>query len=177
MKGKKMKLKSLTLFTLMLIILNPSIPAQFKIKKSVLSNGGTNSLNSGFKLNGTLGELFVQKMQSASNIMQPGFWNSIMKSTDVEDETGLPAEYKLQQNYPNPFNPSTIIRWQLPAGSYVVLKVYDILGKEVTTLVNDYKEAGYYETKLDGYSLASGVYIYRLYSGNFISTKKMLMLK
>jgi len=65
----------------------------------------------------------------------------------------------------------------LPVSSYVSLKVYDILGKEVATLVNENKEVGYYETKFDGSELASGMYIYRLTAGSYISTKKMLMIK
>ncbi len=96
----------------------------------------------------------------------------------------LPTEYKLEQNFPNPFNPTTKIRFSIPnvtlsevEGSHVQLKIYDILGNEVTTLVNEQKEPGYYEVDFSASSYASGVYIYRLISGNFISTKKMLVLK
>ncbi len=96
----------------------------------------------------------------------------------------LPTEYKLEQNFPNPFNPTTKIRLSIPnvtlsevEGSHVQLKIYDILGNEVTTLVNEQKEPGYYEVDFSASSYASGVYIYRLISGNFISTKKMLVLK
>ncbi|RPI75838.1 MAG: T9SS C-terminal target domain-containing protein [Ignavibacteriales bacterium] len=99
-------------------------------------------------------------------------------TVDIDDEEELvPTEYKLQQNYPNPFNPGTIISWQLPVGSLVLLKIYDILGREVATLVNEIKGAGYYKVNFDGSSLASGIYIYRLTAGNYISTKKMLMIK
>ena len=95
-----------------------------------------------------------------------------------EENTGkTPTSFVLEQNYPNPFNPSTVISWQLPVSSHVSLKVYDILGKEVMTLVNEHREAGYCETRFEGSSLASGMYIYRLSAGNFISTKKMLMIK
>lgn len=93
----------------------------------------------------------------------------------------LPTEYKLEQNYPNPFNPSTRIRYQVSSISQVSLKVYDILGNEVTTLVNEQKEPGYYEIDFSATggasSLASGVYIYRLQANNYISTKKMMVLK
>jgi hypothetical protein len=98
--------------------------------------------------------------------------------TDVSDEQEIiPTVYKLNQNYPNPFNPSTVISWQLPVSSHVLLKIYDILGNEVAILVNENKETGYYETRFDGSALASGMYIYRLTAGNYISTKKMLMIK
>ncbi len=101
-----------------------------------------------------------------------------------------PTEFKLEQNYPNPFNPTTKIRYSIPIPpsssplangrsevGLVILKVYDILGNEVTTLVNEQKEPGYYEVDFNASSFASGVYLYRLQSGDYISIKKMLLLK
>jgi Secretion system C-terminal sorting domain/Putative esterase len=95
----------------------------------------------------------------------------------VEKEEGLPRQFTLEQNYPNPFNPSTVINYQLPVGSYVILKVYDILGNEVRTLVNEQKPAGSYEVEIEASSLTSGVYFYQLKADDFISTKKMILLK
>ena len=100
-------------------------------------------------------------------------------------EYSLPTEYKLEQNYPNPFNPTTKIRYSIPnvtlrqaqGDNQVTLKVYDILGNEVLILVNEQKEPGYYEVDFNASGFASGVYIYRLQAGQFVSTKKMLMLK
>jgi len=89
----------------------------------------------------------------------------------------LPTEFRLEQNYPNPFNPETRIRYQVSSISPVTLKIYDILGNEVTTLVNEQKEPGYYEVDFNAVSFASGVYIYRLQAENYISTKKMMVLK
>lgn len=89
----------------------------------------------------------------------------------------VPDEFKLEQNFPNPFNPATTIQYQLPVESRVMLKVYDILGREVVTLVNERQEAGYKEIKFNGSRFSSGVYIYRLVTDNYISTKKMLMVK
>jgi len=88
-----------------------------------------------------------------------------------------PKEFKLEQNFPNPFNPTTNIQYQLPQVAKVTLKVYDILGSEVATLVNEEQEAGYKEIQFNGVNLASGMYVYRLQAGNYISTKKMLMIK
>jgi hypothetical protein len=85
--------------------------------------------------------------------------------------------YTLNDNYPNPFNPSTIISWQLAAGSFVTLKVYDVLGKEVKTLVNERQEAGTHSISFDGSTLSSGVYFYQLRAGSFLWTKKMLLTK
>ena len=91
-----------------------------------------------------------------------------------------PKDYKLEQNFPNPFNPTTTIQYQIPvnkSGAFVSLKIYDILGSEVATLVNDKQEAGYYDIEFNGSPLASGMYIYRLSAGDYVSTKKMMMIK
>lgn len=99
--------------------------------------------------------------------------------TGVKLAEGLPAAYQLEQNYPNPFNPSTVIGYQLPVAGNVTLKVYDILGKEVATLIDAFQHAGKYKIQLstDNYHLSSGVYFYRLEAGNFVSTKKLILLK
>ena len=92
-----------------------------------------------------------------------------------------PKEYSLEQNYPNPFNPTTKIRYTIPSNVEtrhgVSLRIYDILGNEVATLVNEQKEQGYYEVEFNASNIASGVYIYRLVAGKFISIKKMMILK
>ncbi len=85
--------------------------------------------------------------------------------------------YNLFQNYPNPFNPTTTIRYALPEDGMVTLKIYDILGQEVKVIVNEFLQKGTYEVKVDSKGLASGVYIYRLQAGEFISSKKMMLLK
>ena len=89
----------------------------------------------------------------------------------------LPTEYGLDQNYPNPFNPATTINYQLPENNQVSLKVYDILGNLVSTLVDQQMDAGYHSVNWDASQLASGIYIYRIISGSFVSTKKMILMK
>jgi hypothetical protein len=91
--------------------------------------------------------------------------------------TGVPREFSLSQNYPNPFNPVTTIKYSLPQDVKVVIKIYDILGREVRTLVNQVQQTGYYDVKFDGSSLASGVYFYRIEAGDFIVSKKMVLVK
>jgi len=81
------------------------------------------------------------------------------------------------QNYPNPFNPITIIRYQMPKDEFVTLRVYDILGREITTLVNEEKPAGTYSVNFNASNLASGIYFYKISAGNFSQTKKMLLLR
>ncbi len=88
-----------------------------------------------------------------------------------------PFEFLLSQNYPNPFNPTTVISFQLTENSLVTLKVYDVLGNEVATIVNEEKPAGTYRVDFDASGLASGIYLYKLKAGNFIATKKMLLMK
>jgi glycosidase len=96
----------------------------------------------------------------------------------VDDATNAqPEDYNLFQNYPNPFNPSTTIRYSIIKPDIVRIKIYDILGREVKTLVNELKQAGTYEVQFDASSLASGIYLYRIESGSFIQTKKMILLK
>ncbi len=95
----------------------------------------------------------------------------------VTDPSGSVNGFSLGQNYPNPFNPSTTISYSIPQRSYVTLKVYDMLGKEVSVLVNEEKNAGSYRIKFNGSTLSSGIYFYKLQAGNFTQTKKLILLK
>lgn len=88
-----------------------------------------------------------------------------------------PTEYKLEQNFPNPFNPTTVIRYQLPAKTFATLKIFDVLGKEVSILVNEENEAGFHQVEFNGAGLASGVYLYSLQAGSFVQTNKFILLK
>jgi photosystem II stability/assembly factor-like uncharacterized protein len=103
--------------------------------------------------------------------------NDILVS--LKDDNSIPASFVLYQNYPNPFNPSTKISWQSPVGSWQTLKVYDVLGNEVATLVDEYKPAGIYnvEFRMQNLELSSGIYFYQLTAGDFIQTKKMVLLR
>ncbi len=114
----------------------------------------------------------------ANGITRIGYATSPRVPVGVRDgQSAMPTQFALEQNYPNPFNPSTTIKFELPTASHVTLSVHDILGREVSVLVNERKNAGVYEVKFDGSSLASGVYFSRLQAGNFVETKKMLVVK
>jgi hypothetical protein len=89
----------------------------------------------------------------------------------------VPLVFALRQNYPNPFNPSTTIHYEVPGLAVVQLVVYDILGREVTTLVDEMKTAGAYDINFNTIGLASGVYFYRMQAGDFVGTKKMVLMK
>jgi hypothetical protein len=104
------------------------------------------------------------------------------------DESPILTKFSVYQNYPNPFNPSTIIRYNIPGRSYVTIEVFDVLGNKVTSLVNEEKSAGEYEVEFSPESsiknlpagrqgLASGIYFYTLRAGDFVQTKKMILLK
>ncbi|MEE9430028.1 MAG: T9SS type A sorting domain-containing protein [Melioribacteraceae bacterium] len=101
----------------------------------------------------------------------------------VEADLGLPSVFSLEQNYPNPFNPSTIISYSIPnvaaesSMRNVTLKIYDVLGNEISTLVNKDQPSGNYKVNFDASELSNGVYIYKIQSGSFVATKKMILLK
>jgi hypothetical protein len=118
-------------------------------------------------------------------LKQIDFDGSFDYSNIVEVDIGMPNGFFLSQNYPNPFNPSTSIEYRVGSSEYVTLKVYDILGNEIATLVDEYRLAGSYEiefnvaqlSRAELASLSSGVYFYQLKAGSFIRTKKMILLR
>jgi len=111
-------------------------------------------------------------------------WVNILKysytytpATAINEEFNSVYSYSLSNNYPNPFNPSTKIKYSIPNESKVIIKVYDVLGKEIETLVSEEKPAGTYEVTWYAENLPSGVYFYQLKAGSFVETKKMILLK
>ncbi len=128
-------------------------------------------------LNAISGKLILQSNSQTSpdTIFVSG---TGLPTTGVDySQSIIPKKYYLEQNYPNPFNPGTMINYQLPMNGYVTLKVYDVLGREAASLVNEIKEAGSYSAKFDGSQLSSGIYFYTLQSGNFTATKKLTLMK
>ena len=95
----------------------------------------------------------------------------------VANDESIPNNFILEQNYPNPFNPSTTIMYSIPNSEFVTLKIYDVLGNELATLVNEEKPAGNYEVDFNAAGFSSGIYFYKLQAGNFVQTKKMILLK
>jgi hypothetical protein len=99
-----------------------------------------------------------------------------MAATDVESFDQV-EDFELLSNYPNPFNPSTTIKYSIPTSEFVSLKVYDVLGSEVATLVNEEKPTGNYKVNFNATNLSSGIYFYTLKVGNFTQTKKLILMK
>jgi len=113
-----------------------------------------------------------------------GYNGTILHTTNggvtfIEEEEidEIPTSYSLTNNYPNPFNPNTKIKYSVPQTSNVVIKVFDILGNEIETLVNEQKPIGNYEINFNATNLPSGIYFYQLQAGSFIETKKMVLMK
>ena len=105
------------------------------------------------------------------------YLNNASTGVDEKDNGEIPTAFALEQNYPNPFNPSTTISYSIPKQSYVILKIYDILGNEIATLVNEEKPTGTYELNWNALNLPSGVYFYQLKAGSFVESKKMILMK
>ena len=100
-----------------------------------------------------------------------------MRTTGLVLDVNQANNFELSNNYPNPFNPSTTISYSIPKQNNVTLKVFDVLGSEVATLINKEQTQGNYEVEFDGADLTSGIYFYRLRAGDFVETKKMILLK
>lgn len=130
-----------------------------------------NSLNSGSTY-----YFIIDQMDKDWNNVRSKTFSFVAGAVSVEEEN-IPLEFSLSQNYPNPFNPSTIIKYAIPTSGFVSLKIFNILGKEVATLVNQQMNAGNYKVEFDAANLSSGIYFYILQSGSFSKTNKMLLIK
>ncbi|MBI5402783.1 MAG: S8 family serine peptidase [Ignavibacteriae bacterium] len=159
----------------------------FDIERAKTGNTGTDFIKIGFaKGIGRQGE--ITRYSYSDMKVQPGIYKYRLKQVDLngnfryynlngEVDVTAPKSFSLYQNYPNPFNPVTKIDFDIPSDINVVLKVYDITGREIKTLVNEKKSAGYYTVEFSSGSFASGVYFYRLEAGEFTAVKKMLLIK
>jgi len=171
--------------SLMVLLIASPVDAQAQsgfVKWSVLGGGFVVAASGNTKVISSVGEPFVGSSQAGENGVGSGFmagFVSTLLSTGVSGNDGeeIPATYELSQNYPNPFNPKTVIRSQLPVAGDVSLVVYDVLGREVAVLVNEQRVAGRYQDRFDATGLASGVYFYRMQAGNFVQTRKLLLVR
>ncbi len=153
----------------------------------LISNDNGNSfyqLNNGYPFNTSVCSFNYNNNYLFSGTLN-GFYrqpvvSNLMAITEVEEENNnevIPSAYALHQNFPNPFNPSTTISFSIPNTEFVTLKIYDSVGKEVETLVNENLPAGSYNKQFNATNLASGVYFYRLQAGSYYQTNKMILMK
>ena len=147
-------------------------------------NGNENDLIAYWKLNEGSGDIILDNSINEINgkiILAEYDWgidySTLVDVEDYTDVTSLPKRFSLYQNYPNPFNPSTIIKYQIPADSFVQLKIYDILGSEISTLINQRQPSGIYEIEFNNTNIASGMYFDKLSVGKLTETKKMILMK
>ena len=167
---------------LLLLILSTSVLSSQnnKVTWSSFNMGFAKHLSSNTAVMSVTGQGLIGTSQYQNTQIVSGFFADTLLRGNivaVRDEDELPKQYVLSQNYPNPFNPSTTIHFELPRAAHVILKVYNILGEEVVTLIDEEKTAGKYDVKFDGMRFSSGVYVYRLTSGDFVSTKKLILIK
>lgn len=173
-----MKNKTVSVVIMFMLFISTAF-SQYQISNSVIGPGGNKTSNASYILNGTVGEPFIGNSVNTANQHQIGFWYVYQQQTitDVEDDQTIPIEFKLEQNYPNPFNPSTVIKFAVPERSNVVIKIYDILGGEIVTLANEEMDAGWYQRSFNANGISSGVYLFRMEAGNYVNTKKMILLR
>jgi hypothetical protein len=153
--------------------------AQFQIKRCVINNGAGSVSNSTYNVKSTLGQPAIGITSNNINSHYIGFWyfGDLYVSIGDPMNSQIPQKYELFQNYPNPFNPMTTIQFALPEAVWVRLEVYTLLGKQVTTLLNEYKTPGVYKVKFEDTSLSTGFYIYQIQAGKFRAAHKMLLTK
>ena len=176
-------MKRLLLSGLLLILL--ALPArvqgQFVLRNVVFGAGAVTGESASYHVSGTLGEPFVGRAASSSFIVTLGFWATVPPETTaptaIEAIDTVPKRFSLDQNYPNPFNPATRIRYALPEPASARLTIYDVLGREVSLLVDRQQAAGVYEVTFEAGDLPSGVYFYRLVTGPFSEIRQMLLVK
>jgi hypothetical protein len=153
--------------------------AQYQIKRSVIGNGAAHVSNASYSVHSTLGQPVIGIMSNNTYSHYTGFWYFGDLYVSIGDPmTGqIPQKYELFQNYPNPFNPMTTIQFALPEAGWVKLEVYTLLGKRVTTLLNEYKTPGVHKVNFENTSLSTGFYIYQIQAGKFRAAHKMLLTK
>lgn len=176
-----MKLRTLVFAGLMASAFAVNADAQqFSIPKSVIGSGGGVMTGSGFSMNGTIGQPLIGPTSSTAFTVNQGFWYMLRwdPTGSVKPLAGVAAGYELAQNYPNPFNPSTLIRFSLPVGQKVTIRVMNLLGEEVHRILDDeWKDAGNWEVDFVAENIPSGTYVYRIEAGGFTASKKMVLMK
>lgn len=164
----------------LLVGVSPVHGQNSRVNWSTFDMGFAASASSSTATRSIVGQNFPGATRTGNSMVTGGFLaDTLFRSfvVSVRDGEDVPTAFELNQNYPNPFNPSTTILYSLPVRSHVVLKVYNVIGEEVVTLVDELQEVGAKSVILSSDRLASGVYFYRIYAGEFSEVRKMLLLR
>jgi hypothetical protein len=178
-KRDRMKNTVISMATAIFLLATTAAAQAIKVSTFSFDTGFSVSSASNIQLRATVGEPVVGITKGSAFAMGSGFLvDSLVGriTTKVIDQRAIPRVYALMQNFPNPFNPTTTIRYDLPRATKVSLKVYDVLGREILSLVQGDWEAGYHQVQWNA-NVASGIYFYRLQTEEFVETKKMILLK
>jgi hypothetical protein len=163
-----------------------SSPDQGEIHWAVVASGGAQSSLGGYLLKGTVGQSCAGRVSLGGRSLIVGFWQDfsgdVVGVDDNQHDELFPNKFGLSQNYPNPFNPATTIEYTLPSRCHVTISVYNLLGQKISIIVDEVKPLGTYRAiwdgrKQNGEEAASGIYLYRIQAGNFVESKKMVLLK
>ena len=178
MKTKKLVIIAIALLGL---LANTAVHAQFKIARSAFGSGGAVSSDGSFRLAGTIGQSAIGVSQNSEHRILSGFWFQkpidIATSVENHEPQTVPETFSLEQNYPNPFNPSTNISFSILEDGRVSLKIYNLLGQAVATLIDKEMTAGAYEVVFDAQALPSGIYLYRMQAAEFSQVRRLTLVK
>jgi len=152
----------------------------YSLKKSVLDAGGSSASSASYQVMDAVGQPGIIGTQTSENFQaSSGFFAGGIEVTGVEEKEILekPKSFQLYQNYPNPFNPETTIQFDVKESCQVSLTIYDLLGRQLSNLVNDHFDPGAYTVTFNASSVPSGIYVYRIQMGEFRSVRKMIVLE
>ncbi len=174
-----MKLPAMVLLLVVGVLFATPAAADIVMPQSVIASGGGELGNQEYVVQSTVGQAAIGVMSDQSHIAEIGFWFQwVGVVVGIEDaEATIPLEFWLGQNYPNPFNPVTMLEFSVPERSQVTLRLYDVVGREVKTLVDREMEPGFHEAALHANGLASGIYYCRMSAGSYVNTRKLVLIK
>jgi len=173
------RIPTITTILIVFLVLPFCTAAQVEIPRSVMASGGANLGGVSFIISGsTLGQASIGLMTGPTDIEEIGFWYAGSVLTGTQGSLILvPGSYWLSQNYPNPFNPQTTFRFSVPRSIHVTIRVFDVLGRTVKTIVDQELTPGCHTAVLDAGGLSSGVYFCRMEAEGFVKTRKLVLLK
>jgi hypothetical protein len=173
-----MRIFTLNMAAVFVVALLAVPAAAYQVTPQVIGSGGGTASGGDYQIAGTVGQAAVGVTAGASDVHEIGFWyQPCWILTGIPDQGDIPTSFGLMQNSPNPFNPVTTLAYDLTSPARVSIKLYDVSGREVRTLVDGDVESGRHSVVLSAVGLPSGVYFCRMMAGNFTETRKMTLLK